>query len=460
MKERQDRRARAIAYILQANAVCGASCFVEKEGEEALYIATNKNNGFNNEQHGLPSQLENTKKYLVSTAEKAQEMKDKSAEDGRSILGRILEEKTNLITTTREALLAEKNNSSKKKGPKKSFLYDNKSFNENLRRSVDKITSSIIASYSSNNEFDVPLRSGMISAISNNDRIILLDNIEATNGTRDVHAEMKIVQKLFDNGNIIQDVEFTIGISKRCCLNCECAIKAVNQIKGTKIIVVGNTEENEQSFSQEGSKLSFAQGIPNFLMINSDIQQAFINIRNDEVDKLITIKRVPPEDAPEKSEDLNIIFSNSATKFPGEQLHRKSESPPNQRTDSQIAHEHTYDPLKMQKSLSKVQASGHGQKERRVQRESTGLSSTSQESHQHQLAAIEDTREEITKGSNSQIVHEHTPDPLKMRKSLSKRQASGHGQKGKQVQREATDNKSSGRSSSGTQKKVGGRGFS
>jgi hypothetical protein len=83
------------------------------------------------------------------------------------------------------------------------------------------------------------------------------------------HAELKILQELIDRG--INDKNYLIGVSKKCCENCEMSMRAVNQIKGTN----GTTFVK---VTDEGSKAPFPADPPPFLLCDAKVASRYLQL--------------------------------------------------------------------------------------------------------------------------------------------------------------------------------------
>lgn len=104
---------------------------------------------------------------------------------------------------------------------------------------------------------------------------------------KDQHAEMKILQQIINdnyildnNGNIDQQRikalrSQYIGISKKCCLNCDCAIEAVNNVikkyTGVDNFILMRTVE--------GSGGKFPAAVPDFLKDCREFEEEFLVLR-------------------------------------------------------------------------------------------------------------------------------------------------------------------------------------
>lgn len=113
------------------------------------------------------------------------------------------------------------------------------------------------------------------------------NNIKTRNNRTDLHAELILVQQiLYDEGilnskgRISSEVakELTqqyIGISKKCCLNCECAINAVNNV----LMQHGRTDKLIDMRTTNGSAGEFPAEIPDFLVECQAFQKEFLKLR-------------------------------------------------------------------------------------------------------------------------------------------------------------------------------------
>lgn len=97
-------------------------------------------------------------------------------------------------------------------------------------------------------------------------------NIQFLSGKKGVHAELKIMQHLYDKTKFKSTSRYYVGISKRCCFNCEHVVKAINKTKNAAIIEV-----------RDGGHLNhYKGGIPDFLKNSDSIRHAFLNIMREQ----------------------------------------------------------------------------------------------------------------------------------------------------------------------------------
>ena len=110
------------------------------------------------------------------------------------------------------------------------------------------------------------------------DNIDYIDSATASSSTKgkegsmdesnqDVHAELKIIDDLFNNDKIASDDQppYYIGISKPCCPLCKCAIDAVNEAYGERIM----TRQSEHAQINPA-------GIPEFLKTDEKVRNIFL----------------------------------------------------------------------------------------------------------------------------------------------------------------------------------------
>lgn len=120
----------------------------------------------------------------------------------------------------------------------------------------------------------------LIDALSKG-RVKLLGDKE-----RDLHAELKIIQKIITENNIldtkgninrgvINDLpSYYIGVSKKCCLNCECTIRAVNEVLKEH----GKKDDFIVLRTLKGSAKRFPAPVPDFL-VDTAFTEKFLRIR-------------------------------------------------------------------------------------------------------------------------------------------------------------------------------------
>ena len=129
----------------------------------------------------------------------------------------------------------------------------------------------------------------------------LRNNIIFQSGEDGVHSELKIAQHLLRN-NKLTDAEagkFYVSSSRKCCLNCENAIKAINNVLGRSANEVNINYSSDSSISSKdfivtrdllteghGHLSVFRSGIPNFLRSPKNeteikIMNEFLNLSGD-----------------------------------------------------------------------------------------------------------------------------------------------------------------------------------
>jgi hypothetical protein len=225
------RRYDSLAVLFQGDSVCGASCF---DGENLL-LANNS---------GIETAL-CTKiiDYLKSIAAMARDRID-------------------LKNTL--------------KGPLMSYAHanivlmkSNVKYQARFQAALDKLTYSIKCAYL--NPGDPSSFSLELTDAIRNGKIIFLTNTSTSAKKRLLHAEMQIVDYLYFNQRkpLNSPGNLYIGISKKCCLNCELAIHSVNSAKKRNIVEVRG----------EGHGFSFSAGIPVFLKSDTKIREEFLRLR-------------------------------------------------------------------------------------------------------------------------------------------------------------------------------------
>ena len=150
--------------------------------------------------------------------------------------------------------------------------------------------------------------------------------INPSNSEMDVHAELKIIDYLFDQETLKKEQKSSnyIGISLPCCSLCQFAIDAVNEVYGENTIATRGSEHNQIN----------PAGIPRFLKENkNEIRSVFLRYflgrqeykkQSINVDgkKLLLDEAI--EDHPEEA--LKFIFSTRTT-IKKDTLSQLSESP-------------------------------------------------------------------------------------------------------------------------------------
>lgn len=231
------RRYDSIAILLQGDAVCGASCF---DGKNVL-LATNEGE--------KTAWVNEVLLFLKKIAQKCSE-KSKSVDYSK------------WVGAMKRALLDY--------AKKQSALFQqNKTYASRFQSALDKITYSLELAYQRSMDprafpFKMAeiIRKGEFKFLEKNP-IQLLDRIP--------HAEMQIVDYLYANSPHVfgENEPVYIGVSKKCCGNCETAIQALNQVMLGQVVTVRG----------EGHGFNFLAGIPEFLKANREIEAIFLRMR-------------------------------------------------------------------------------------------------------------------------------------------------------------------------------------
>jgi hypothetical protein len=211
----QERRLDSIAWLIQGNDICGSAYF---DGDKLL-LATNK-------QEHSPIVTE-VIEHLYYVARKSEELKLQLDRDPPTVDYNIFKKKIdNSVNKLRDQI-------------RKVNLYGtNDTFKKDVDGALNKVTDSIIASYldpegstvvppNKNTALDPQL----MDAIRKRN-IEFVPGDLASNG-KDIHAEMKLVQKLFEKRKVDKssaDRNPYIGVSKRCCVKCSAVIKSINTV--------------------------------------------------------------------------------------------------------------------------------------------------------------------------------------------------------------------------------------
>jgi hypothetical protein len=232
------RRFDSIAILIQGDAVCGASCF---DGDNLL-LATNRA-----EKTELVLRVQ---QYLKKIAQKSSEKLDHAV-----FWKHINQLKAELINYVRMYV---------------HLFQESKTYQERFISALNKVTSSIkYAFQKAHDPAAFPFK--MAEAIRKG-KFIFLEPSTTTKKKRSLHAEMQIMdylylknRKEFDSQNQIY-----LGISKKCCANCEVAIKAVNTLRNNRFVEVRG----------EGHGFSFAADIPVFLKADVKIRKEFLVLRD------------------------------------------------------------------------------------------------------------------------------------------------------------------------------------
>lgn len=266
-KEAKFRKYDSLAWLMQGDSPCGAACF---DGEYLL-IASNKTDD------KTVKFAEEVKSFLYSLVDTA-DLNESSYTKLRDECNKIRDEFLNKIM--RKGFFTPFDDTDELFEPaSRPLIEENEQYRKAVIRSVKKITTTICHAYKKNPGIAYPRE--MIAAIRNKKIKFLEDNSTTIFKSLDLHAEMRILQKLFDNDKIPlkNNTPFYIGISKRCCKNCEHVIEAINQVaKDNKISIC----VPPVMVRDIGHKNSYRCRIPDFLKskakFNTEIKEKFLEL--------------------------------------------------------------------------------------------------------------------------------------------------------------------------------------
>jgi len=232
------RRYDSIASLLQGDEVCGASCF---DGKNIL-LATNT-------AHKTPF-VNHVLTYLKKVAHKSSERLDSSM-----FSKWVGQQKSELISYVKAHV---------------KLFQQNKTYASRFQSALDKVTHSLFLAYQ--RPTDPSAFSFKMAEIMRKGEFIFLEKPNGKAKSKMPHAELQIVDYLYANrlSNVNLSEPIYIGVSKKCCGNCESAMVALNAVIGSKVIAVRG----------DGHGFNFLAGIPEFLKININIQEAFLMLRD------------------------------------------------------------------------------------------------------------------------------------------------------------------------------------
>ena len=209
---------------------------------------------------------------------------------------------------------------------------------QRISTAIEKITTSIIDSYippaPGSEPHSTALPQAMVDAIQEGkmEHVMFPKGTKPQHQYRDMHAEMKITQRLYDNGLMSKDDFFYIGVSRKCCLNCECCIKAINEVKGQDILTVREID---------GHRTPYPAYDPPFLDGNRAIKAKFLEIRAElpEYENPLVFPEVHMTKHPKRDHDeptsppspKTAHFSQKPSATNPKQRHDRSLSPPVER---------------------------------------------------------------------------------------------------------------------------------
>lgn len=258
---RKDRRLDSLACLLQGDNVCGAACFDGK----SLLAATNHANDFHHMQQVF-NFLQDIAESSFQSANKSHKLKSSEKSTHYKDLQLLHDKmKTNFL----------------KYAHKNVTLLTNHEYKANFTTALTKIIRSIRHTYFEGN-IKLQENTSMPTEIVEAVRLNKIDYLSATElnhsifyNTINPHAELKITQKLYDDNRLNQNQSVYIGISKRCCRNCEKTIAATNYVKGQNSGIV-----EQILVRDEGSSYPFPADYPLFLLKDKAIQAKFLQLVN------------------------------------------------------------------------------------------------------------------------------------------------------------------------------------
>jgi hypothetical protein len=314
------RRLDSIAWLLQGDDTCAACCF---DGEELLVAHNSRPAGqYNDKFSSGNNKREVVKESMLFAVVKnelnkiaklsykvSQKIKDNSAVDDLLALSKGMEVKSFQESKEeyKEEVLKKLTKISKKyvkldRAINQSIdvIWDSLLhtelhrtsiiYNESCERALYKIMRSIRDTYldpGNNKNLDIEvanaIKSGEIRQVAS----------RSEDTFRNTHAELILIDELIKKGKInIKDnsndvPSIYMGVSKRCCLTCEVAIKAVIEVK-KPIDMLAKKEKTEDFISFRGEhRLAFRSACPKFLSGGGSIAKKFIELFRREIIPLI-----------------------------------------------------------------------------------------------------------------------------------------------------------------------------
>ncbi len=166
-------------------------------------------------------------------------------------------------------------------GSLSSFAKNNKTYREAFLRSLVKVTRSVRHSYISPNTAKA-MDKDVVSAINTGNIELITPQVKDypnkdINPTREIHAEMILLNHLIEKGGLQAEEKIYIGVSKQCCLACEIAIMAVNDVR-----IASVTEEKEDGHDKisyrDGHRYIFPSVPPPFLLKSEALKNKFVEL--------------------------------------------------------------------------------------------------------------------------------------------------------------------------------------
>ncbi len=340
------RRLVSLARMFQGVDTCAAVYFDDHLGK--LYIATNQDD---NRIHLATTSVLN---YLSDIA-------NLSASFGGNLsdLEQFRQEIKAKETELKDSLTNISQKSRESGGLFPFYDQEDSKYRQDVDRSIAKVTSSIIASYLiPENDRAFPIKLAEALKIRG-DKI---QHIFTNDGT---HAEMKIIDRLLSNfvsrGQLTSKKEFFLGISKRCCLNCEAARKAVNKVLKDKnqlatdsMQVADRMKSADLSTHGKGHRGLFPAAIPPFLdqlKKNEEFHQRIRSQFIKEVNKLREEEKLSSIGSLEQAFYNRITIAQKM-----DQEHSRSASPASNASDklSSIELEHDQKPSSTTEFIGKA----------------------------------------------------------------------------------------------------------
>lgn len=252
----EQRRFDSLAWLIQGDDICGAACF---DGERLL-LATNNDSS----RSGM---IMKVMEYLSRVAEETWDLMGISELEKRNAAmkaheKKIRKEMAELVQFGRDNI---------------TLMIGGLSFDTNFCQSLEKLTRSIRHSYLyPDKPKGLPIA---VAEAIRSKKIKFIKPLPRVQGASifakrpiNLHAELKIVQDLIDNRKLSDGQKYYIGVSKKCCLNCEKAIQAVNEMSGNSLV------ENILQV-RDSSGYTFNADAPPFLIKNKDLQKRFLKLR-------------------------------------------------------------------------------------------------------------------------------------------------------------------------------------
>lgn len=232
------RRYDSIASLLQGDEVCGASCF---DGRNLL-LATNTAQ--------KTEFVNNVLMYLKKVAQKCSERLKPPL-----FSKWVGQQKSELLNYVKIHV---------------KLFKQNKTYASRFQSALDKVTRSLALAYQKPN--DPSAFSFKMAEIMRKGEFVFLEKIPGQAQSKIPHAELQILDYLYANrlNRLNLGEPIYIGVSKKCCGNCESAMLALNTVMKSKMIAVRG----------DGHGFNFIAGIPEFLKKNPQIQEVFLMLRD------------------------------------------------------------------------------------------------------------------------------------------------------------------------------------